>query len=293
MTGKSGSHHRRGETLLDETRRRLRQYGLRARKGLGQHFLIDGTVLETIVNAARLTPDDTVVEVGPGLGILTGELVKRASRVIAVELDDRLAGILQRTLASAFNLTVVNQDILNIEPADLVGTHSYKMVANLPYYIASGVVRRFLEASGRPDIMVVMVQKEVAEQIAARPGRMSLLSVGVQFYGQPEIVDYVPARCFYPSPEVDSAIVRISVYPAPLLPASDETGFFNLVRAGFAAARKQLANSLAQGTGLSRTEILPLLETAGIAARRRAESLSMDEWAGLWRAFYEAGKAPC
>lgn len=292
MTEKSGSHNQRGETLLAETRRRLRRSGLRARKGLGQHFLVDGAVLDTIIATARLAAGDTVVEVGPGLGILTGELVKRAGKVIAVELDKRLAELLRETPGTG-NLTVVNDDILNVSPAALVSTPDYKVVANLPYYITSPVLRHFLEAGLKPAVMVVMVQKEVAEQIAARPGKMSLLSVGVQFFGRPEIVDYVPARCFYPVPEVDSAILKIDVYPAPVIPVDDETSFFNLVRAGFSAARKQLVNSLSRGTGLSKTGVTPLLEAAGIAAERRAESLSLEEWAALWRVFREAGKEPC
>ena len=266
--------------------------GLKARKGLGQHFLIDGTVLDTIITAARLTPIDTVVEIGPGLGILTGELVKHSGRVVAVELDRRLAELLPQTLATP-NLTVINEDILNIQPVDLVNTLTYKVVANLPYYIASPVLRHFLESPRKPTNMVVMVQKEVAEQLAARPGRMSLLSVGIQYYGKPTIMEYVPASCFYPAPEVDSAIVMIEVYPAPVVPVSDETAFFNVVRAGFSAARKQLANSLVLGTGLPKEDISALLEIAGIPARRRAESLGLDEWAALWQAFHEAGKVSC
>lgn len=293
MTGNSGSHPSGDSLILAETRRRLRRYGLRPRKGLGQHFLVDRTVLNTIIGSVELTPADTVVEVGPGLGILTGELVKRAGRVVAVELDTRLAEILKDTLAQASNLTVVNEDILNIEPAALVGTTAYKVVANLPYYIASAVLRHFLEGPLKPAAMVVMVQKEVAEQMVALPGRMSLLSVGIQYYGRPEIVAYVPARCFCPAPEVDSAVVKIEVYPAPVVPVTDETGFFNLVRAGFSAPRKQIANSIALGTHLSKAEVLSLLEAAGIAVRRRAETLSLDEWAGLWRTFDEAGKAAC
>ncbi len=295
MKKAAASQHCRGPDLPAETRRRLRQLNLRARKGLGQHFLVDAGVLEVILAAAGLAPDDVVIEVGPGLGVLTRELAKQASRVIAVEIDDRLASALTRELASFGNVTIVNRDILDIDPADLLreqasGGLKYKVVANLPYYITSPVLRHFLEASQRPQTMVVMVQREVAEQIAAPPGQMSLLSVSVQFYGGPEVVSYVPARCFYPAPEVDSAVLRINVRPQPLLPVADEGGFFVVVRAGFRAPRKQIANSLSRGLGLSRAEVLPLLAEAGIAPQRRAETLALDEWVRLWQVCVQAGK---
>ena len=166
----------------------------------------------------------------------------------------------------------------------------YKVVANLPYYITSPVLRHFLTSSAKPQTMVVMVQKEVAKAITAVPGKMSILSISVQFYGEPRIVSYVPAECFYPAPEVDSAILRINVYPQPPVPVTDERSFFELVRAGFSAARKQIANSLAQGLGLPKTEVLYLLAEAGILPRRRAETLTIDEWARLWQVRIRAGK---
>jgi 16S rRNA (adenine1518-N6/adenine1519-N6)-dimethyltransferase len=268
--------------LLAETRRLLRQSDLRARKGLGQHFLIDGGVLETVIAAAELDSDDLVVEVGPGLGILTRELAQRAGGVVAIELDDKLAALLKKTLASFNNVTIVNGDVLEIEPKGLVKGRNYKVVANLPYYITSPVLRHFLEAEAKPQTMVVMVQKEVAEAIAAKPGDMSLLSVGIQFYGEPKIITSVPAESFYPAPEVSSAILKINVYPKPAVDV-DEAGFFDTVRAGFAAPRKQLANSLAKGLGLEKSAVLPLLQRARVDPQRRAETLSIAEWAELWR----------
>jgi 16S rRNA (adenine1518-N6/adenine1519-N6)-dimethyltransferase len=272
--------------LLAETRRRLRQSELRARKGLGQHFLVDGEVLSLIVATADLKPDDMVVEVGPGLGILTRELAKKAGGVIAIELDDNLAALLKRTLASLNNVTVINADVLKIEPKDIVKGQVYKVVANLPYYITSPVLRHFLEASAKPQAMVVMVQKEVAEAIAAKPGDMSLLSVSVQFYGKPEIIGIVPPESFYPAPEVSSAIVKIEVYPKPKVDV-DEKGFFDTVRAGFAAPRKQLANSLAKGLGKEKALVLPFLQKARIDPSRRAETLTIEEWAVLQRVLGE------
>lgn len=285
------------ESLLVQTRQLLRRFDLRARKGLGQHFLIDREVLELIVSTAELTPADVVMEIGPGLGVLTRELAQQSGWVITVELDDKLAAILKQSLTSFGNVSVVNEDILKIEPETLLQEQkvkfpsgiadpfSYKVVANLPYYITSPVLRHFLEASLKPQVMVVMVQKEVAEAIAAEPGRMSVLSISVQFYGKPRIVNYVPAHCFYPAPEVDSAILRIDLYPELIVTVADIDGFFGLVRAGFTAPRKQICNSLAQGLGLSRDKLLSLLEAAQIVPRWRAEALTLDEWAKLWQVF--------
>jgi len=286
----------KAESLLVQTRRLLRRSNLRARKGLGQHFLIDGEVLELITSTAKLTAADVILEIGPGLGILTKELAKQAGWVIAIELDSKLAAILEQTLASLDNVTIINQDILKIDLTALlqeqkmsfppkVNPFTYKVVANLPYYITSPILRHFLEAPVKPQIMVIMVQKEVAEAIVAEPGQMSVLSISVQFYGEPSIVSYVPAHCFYPAPEVDSAILRINPYPQPAVAVTNESSFFELVRAGFTAARKQLANSLAQGLGLSKAEVLSLLAEAHIVPQRRAETLTLDEWARLWQVF--------
>ena len=272
------------ESLLVQTRRLLRHAGLRARKGLGQHFLVDESVLRLIIESAELSSTDVVVEIGPGLGVLTRELAERTGRVVAVELDDRLAAVLKESLAAFDNVTIINGDILKIDPAVLLreaGGPEYKVVANLPYYITSPVLRHFLEASTRPRTM----QKEVAEVIAAKPGRMSLLSVGVQLYGEPEIVGHVAAECFYPVPEVDSAILKISVSAEPGVAVSDEAGFFSVVRAGFSASRKQLVNSLVRGLGLPRAEVLRMLEESEIEPRRRAETLSLEEWSRLWKVY--------
>jgi len=287
----------KAESLSAQTRRLLRHFDLKVRKRLGQHFLIDGEVLQLITSAAELTPADIILEIGPGLGVLTKELARRVGWVIAVELDSKLAVILKQTLASFDNVTIINENILHIDPATLLREQKakfppaispYKVVANLPYYITSPVLRHFLEASVKPEIMIVMVQKEVAEAIVAEPGQRSVLSISVQFYGKPRIVSYVPAHSFYPAPEVDSAILRIDLYPQPVVAVTDEKGFFELVRAGFTASRKQIANSLAQGTGLPKTEVLALLERADIVPQRRAETLTLEEWAQLWRAFARA-----
>lgn len=278
----------REEPLLAQTRRLLRRRGLTARRGLGQHFLVDGGVLPVIVQAAGLTGNDTVIEVGPGLGILTRELAKTAGRVIAVELDDRLAAVLRETLGGLTNVTVINRNILDAEPSSLTAA-PYKVVANLPYYITSPVLRHFLEAAVKPERLVLMVQREVAEVIAAGPGKLSLLAVSVQFYGSPEIVRRVSASSFFPVPEVDSAVIRIDVYPRPAVAVDDEQGFFRLVRAGFSGKRKQLANSLSGGLCLPKAGSRALLESAGIDPQRRPATLTLEEWAALWRA-WESGQ---
>ena len=287
------------ESLLSQTRRLLRQSNLRVKKGLGQHFLVDEVVLETITSTAELTASDVIMEIGPGLGILTKELAKQSGLVIAIELDRKLAAILEQTLSSFDNVAIINGDVLKIDPAALLQEKkaklppavntpcNYKLVANLPYYITSPVLRHFLEASVQPQIMVVMVQKEVAEVIVAKPGRMSVLSISVQLYGEPRIISHVPAGCFYPAPEVDSAILRIDVYPQPAVAVDDRDSFFELVRAGFTASRKQIGNSLAQGLKKPKAEILPLLAGANIAPQRRAETLTIEEWARLLSIYNE------
>ena len=305
---KKVAHRRRylkTEPLLAQTKRLLRHFDLKARKGLGQHFLIDGDVLELVASAAQLTSADIVMEIGPGLGVLTKELAKQAGWVIAIELDSKLAASLKQTLASFDNVTIINEDILRINPAALLQEQkarfpsainsplSYKVVANLPYYITSPVLRHFLEASVKPQTMVVMVQKEVAEAIVAKPGQMSLLSISVQFYGEPRIISYVPAQCFYPAPEVDSAILRINLYPQPAVAVTDEKSFFELVRAGFTTPRKQICNSLAQGLGLPKAKVLSLLEKANIVPQRRAGTLTLNEWAQLLQVFTQVGESAC
>jgi 16S rRNA (adenine1518-N6/adenine1519-N6)-dimethyltransferase len=286
-----------GESLTQSARRLLNSLDARAKKSLGQHFLIDSGVLCKIVESAGLSPRDTVIEVGPGLGVLTAELARRAGRVIAVELDDNLAQLLSQTLAWASNLTIVHEDVLKVTPsallasAGVVAEHEYKVVANLPYYITSAVLRHFLEGDVRPETMVVMVQKEVAKAITAQPGEMSLLSVAVQFYGEALIVSSVSAHAFYPAPRVDSAILKIRLYSQPLIGPDQTDSFFELVRAGFCANRKQLVNSLSQGLSRPKDEIRPLLEKASIEPVRRAETLAIAEWVKLWHVFDTEAKA--
>jgi 16S rRNA (adenine1518-N6/adenine1519-N6)-dimethyltransferase len=281
-------------SLLVETRQRLRRFSLHIRKSLGQHFLVDRAVLEGIVTAATLELGDTVIEVGPGLGVLTRELADRAGRVVAIELDDELAIALKAEMALFDNVTVVNRDILKTEMASLLGGQTeYKVVANLPYYITAAVLRHFLTASPKPRLMVLMLQKEVAEAITAPSGNTGLLALSVRFYGEASLVNYVPATSFYPAPVVDSAVVRIIVQPQATFKVSNEEAFFRLLRAAFSARRKQLRNAMAQGLGLPKDLALSLLKAVEIAPQRRAESLSLDEWVRLWRYYQHLERPSC
>ena len=279
--------------LLEQTRKLLRHYNLRAKKGLGQNFLVDDAVLQTIIQAADLKPTDTVIEVGPGLGLMTAELAIHAGWVIAIELDNQLADILNETLQYE-NIVVLNEDVLGTNPGTLLqgrapgfppAFNCYKVVANLPYYITQPVIRHFLEAPVKPDKMVLMVQKEVAETICAEAGQRRVLSIAVQFYGRPSIVAVVPAASFLPAPDVESAVLLIDVYKEAPVAVDNVEGFFKLVRAGFTAARKQVVNSLSQGLGLPRPAIQQMLSRVDIDPQRRAETFTLEEWAALWRIF--------
>ena len=221
-----------------------------------------------------------MVEVGPGRGFLTRELVKLARRVVAVEIDETLAGGLATKLGNPPNLEVLTADA---RTADLDVEGPYKVVANLPYYAANPIVRRFLEMERQPARLVVMVQKEVALSMTASPGRMTVLSVAVQFYGSPRLVCSVPPRAFRPAPKVHSAVVSIDVKPEARKRVDDESRFFQLVRAGFAAPRKQLRNSLAQGLRVDGAEASELLGRLGVDARRRPGTLTVEEWISLYK----------
>jgi 16S rRNA (adenine1518-N6/adenine1519-N6)-dimethyltransferase len=261
----------------------------RPRKRLGQHFLTDRRILQRILTAAHLSPGDTVIEVGAGRGVLTQGLAEAAGRVIAVEIDEALCEQIRLRLAPHPNVTIVCGDILALPPEELLARASaaapYVVVANLPYYIASAVLRRFLEALTPPQRLIIMVQAEVAESMAAQPGRMSLLSVATQFYAQPRILFYVPPRAFRPPPKVRSAVVRLDVRPQPAVAVDDREAFFRLARAGFAARRKQLRNVLALGLGLEPPAAEALLAAAAIDPQRRAQTLTIEEWARLYEAW--------
>jgi 16S rRNA (adenine1518-N6/adenine1519-N6)-dimethyltransferase len=268
----------------------LRKLGLRVRKGFSQSFLTDVGVVRQIASAADLQPDDHVLEVGPGLGTLTQELARRAGRVVAFELDRDLAAALPRLVPS--NVEVVQGDALKLDP-DAYLDGPYKLVANLPYQITSPFLFRYLNLSPGPSILVVMIQREVAERIAARPGELSYLAVAVQSAARPRIVRIVAAGAFYPRPKIESAVIALEPLAEPLVPAAQRPLFLEVVRAGFGQPRKQLLNSLHQGlgegkrreAGWSRDEVRALLERGGISSERRPQELALPEWRTLFEAF--------
>ena len=259
----------------------LKAHGLRADKSLGQNFLQDSTALQKITAAAEIRPTDTVLEIGPGLGALTRHLAVAAKQVIAVELDGRLLPALHETIAGYTNIQVIQGDMLDISPAEIIPVSDYLVIANIPYYITSALLRHLLETAPRPHRVVLTVQKEVAERICATPGDLSLLALSVQVYGEPRVTAKIPAGAFYPAPKVDSAVVRIDMYAAPVIPYALLNTFFALAKAGFSQRRKMIRNSLSAGMKKSPAEIEETLRAAGIDPGRRAETLSLAEWREL------------
>jgi 16S rRNA (adenine1518-N6/adenine1519-N6)-dimethyltransferase len=298
----------------------LRRHGIQPSKGLGQNFLIDRRIQQRIVEVADLDREDIVLEIGPGLGLLTREMAARAGHVVAVELDRRMIEVLQDTFSGVDNVHVIQGDILEIDPPTAIiqalglsdaeekgralgGDHAlgptgrgslthdwdYKVVANLPYYITSAVLRHVLNTAPRPQQITVMVQREVAQRIVAQPGDLSLLAIGVQVFGEPRIAFRVPAGAFFPRPKVDSALLQINVYPEPRVPVEQLDAFFTIVRAGFGQKRKQLHNSLAAQLPLTHDVIRDALQQAGIDPRRRAQTLSIEEWLALLNTLPQLG----
>jgi 16S rRNA (adenine1518-N6/adenine1519-N6)-dimethyltransferase len=260
----------------------LEMYGARPNADLGQNFLIDSKYLDAAIEAAAPLEGKTVLEIGPGMGVLTRKLSKVADEVIAVEVDGRMISILKTMCLKCTNLTVREMDIRKFDPTDI---GDYKIVANLPYYLTTHVIRKFLEEKNKPEQMVVMVQKEVAERICARPNKMNMLGISVQFYGEPTLITVVPREAFYPTPQVNSAIVRINLYGSPLFTDVDPDRFFRLIKAGFGEKRKQLINSLSV-LGKDREELVRLLKLSEIDPQRRPETLSLSEWHIFYKNFY-------
>lgn len=265
----------------------LRRYGLRPDKSLGQNFLVDPLGIQRVVQAANISKDQVVLEIGAGLGSLTRYLAAQARQVIAVELDGELIPILQAVLAPYLNVRIIQGDILAFEPAGLLAvqpaseTVGYLVVANIPYYITSALIRHLLEARLRPERLVLTVQREVAERIAAGPGEQSLLALSVQVYGWPTVQARIPAGAFYPAPKVDSAVIRVDLYPTPRIPEPHLDTFFQLAKAGFSQKRKTLRNALSGGLRLAPLQAETMLRDAGIDPQRRAETVSIEEWSRL------------
>lgn len=259
----------------------MTRLGVRPSKGLGQHFLFERGIVQKMVRSAGIGPGDTVLEIGPGLGILTSELLHAAQRVVAVELDQTLAAHLRTLFGDDPAFSLVAGDALDLVVTDLIPPDEpYVVAANLPYSVGSAVLRHLLEADHPPRRLAVMLQREVAERIVAEPPRMSVLSVAVQFYAAGRIAFEVPPTVFIPPPAVESAVLLLEVRPPPL-PVADRVRFFRIVNAGFRQKRKQVANSLAAELDLTKSDVNAWLAATGIDPMRRAQTLAVNEWVSL------------
>jgi 16S rRNA (adenine1518-N6/adenine1519-N6)-dimethyltransferase len=266
--------------IQEQTLQICKANGIKPQRSKGQNFLIEEKFYDEVVQAAELTKLDKVLEVGPGLGFLTAKLAEKAGSVTAVELDNKLAELLKIRLKKEkiTNISVMNGNALDLQ-VDKQG--KYKIVANLPYNITSAFLRKFLsQAKQKPELMVLLLQKEVAERICAQPGQMSLLAVSVQVYAEAEIIDLVPAKAFFPAPEVESAIIRIKVRESKIKEA-EEKAFFQLVRIGFSAKRKKLSHNLSAGFRIPQAEASTWLASSGFGDNARAQELGVDDWITL------------
>jgi 16S rRNA (adenine1518-N6/adenine1519-N6)-dimethyltransferase len=259
----------------------LRRYNLRPDKRLGQHFLIDQFALEEVIEAAEVEKTDVVLEIGAGLGSLTRLLAIHARNVLAVELDSKLIPPLEEVISGFPNVEIIQGDILRLNLNQLMNVSGFLVIANIPYYITSALIRNLLETSRPPKRLVLTLQREVAERICASPGKMSMLALSVQVYGHSDIFAYLPSAVFYPQPNVESAILRIDRYPEPQIPIDLLATFFRLVKAGFSQKRKTLRNSLAGGMRWKPAQSEAILYQSGINSMRRAETLSLEEWGEL------------
>ena len=271
-------------TSKSDIKNLLKKYQIRPSKGLGQNFLIDRGVVKKVVQAAELTQKEIVLEIGPGLGTLTIELAKKAKGVISVEKDSKMIEILRETLKDFKNIEVIQEDIRKINSKYCMPNTGYKVIANLPFYLTAPVIRKFLEAENPPKEMVLIVQKEVAQRVYARPPDMNLLAVSVQFYSKPKIISYISKKSFWPQPKVDSAIIKIT----PLVASKnlaiarffDRALFFKIVKAGFSQPRKQLINNLSKELKIEKEKIKKWLVKNNIQPTQRAETLNLEDW--IW-----------
>ena len=267
-----------------QLRRLLAAERLRPRKALSQNFLTDPSVLDAIVDAADLRAGDRVVEIGPGLGVLTRRLLAAGASVLAVELDPRLADYLRRELGAVPGFELIEADALSFHPREAFAGEPFKLIANIPYHITSPLLHAFLEGERPPELSVLLVQLEVAQRVAAQPGRMSYLSVFAQNIAAAEVVERVPAAAFEPAPEVDSAILRLRARPHPVVPDGEREPFYRLVQAGFRHRRKQIHNALGRELPVDTETLAAALDACAIDGERRPQTLSIEEWACLGEA---------
>ena len=269
-----------------EIKKIFQEEDLKVLKNLGQNFLIAEKVLQEIVKASELNKNDFVLEIGPGMGTLTCELFKKCKTVVAVEKDRKMAKLIKTKLKAtfrnvAFNLVLINDDILKINLNNLINKYSenkkYKLISNIPYYITSPVIKLFLENSIQPELIVLLVQKEVAERICAKPGKLNILALSVQIYGEPEIISYVKNSSFYPEPKVDSAILRIKNIKRDFSKEYYKK-LFKIIKIGFSSKRKKLVNNLSAGLNITKEESAIILQQVKINPNARAQELDLEEW---------------
>jgi 16S rRNA (adenine1518-N6/adenine1519-N6)-dimethyltransferase len=263
----------------------LKSLDIKANKFLGQNFLIDQKVVEDMIEAADLKGSETVLEVGPGLGILTEEIARKKCKVLAMEKDKNLIPYLTDKFKNNKNIEIKSGDILR----EKISFKNYKIIANLPFYLTSHFLRVFLEYANKPSVMVLLMQKEVAERIVAHDKNKSILSVSCELYSEPKIIRQVPSKAFYPRPEVDCAIVKFEVFRKPKYEIKDLKLFFKIVKAGFSARRKQIHNNISSGLLISSKDTKKILEKAKINPTRRAQTLSLEEWHKLYKAVGDGG----
>lgn len=275
-------------SLLNKTIEICKAYDISPSKTKGQNFLINEKVYDKIIETANLTKDDTVLEVGPGLGFLTSLLSKNSRHVTSVELDDRIVQMLEIALESqnVKNVDIINEDILNIDIDDVV-TGEYNVVSNLPYNITSIFLRKFLTLDNKPKQMVLLLQKEVVERIIAAPPQMSILAISVQYFAEVKIIEVIPAKDFWPAPKIDSAIIKISIRKEKLLNKKDEKQFFRLVKVGFSSKRKMLKNNLSAGFRIEQDKASKLITQVGFNEKIRAQELTVKDWLLLFVKFKE------
>ena len=270
-------------TSISNIKSLLKKHNAVPSKRFGQNFLIDKNIIKKILNQAELSPKDVVLEIGPGIGTMTIELARKAKKIIAVEKDPKMVEILKETTQDFQNIEIINKDIMKYE-VPKIKYRDYKVVANLPYYITSPVIRKLLETENKPKEIILMVQKEVAQRICARPPKTNLLAISVQFYAKPKIISYVSKKAFFPKPKVDSAIIQLKI--SGQNSKIDREKFFKIVKAGFSHPRKQLANNLLKeldflGKEINKEKIISLLAKKGILATQRPETLLLKNWIEL------------
>jgi 16S rRNA (adenine1518-N6/adenine1519-N6)-dimethyltransferase len=267
---------------LETLKKLLNDYGLKPNKTFGQNFLLDEIVLQDMVDVAKVNDKDTVIEVGPGITNLTKFLLDKAGQVVAIEKDDQFISLLNSLKKKNKHFSYIKDDVLLVDLEELTKDFSdYKVVANIPYYVTGKIIQKFLAAKNKPQSMTMLMQKEVAQNLTAKPGNLNLLAISVQLHGEAKLVEVVPARSFFPAPKVDSAVVHIELYKKPKYKVEDEKFFYKVLKACFMGKRKQIHNTLTNNLGLDKKNVEDILQQCGIQPTTRPQQLSIAQWLDL------------